>query len=563
MARYNANAILQVGLAVVCTVATGCQLPVADAPSRKNQVRIARGEQDARQDSSSPAVSTEALANNLKHPQVEQLPADQDGVYPPVRRKADTEGTPIVRVSCSQVDPGNAAEADSIIRTASEQRVDEFERYPIDLPTTLRLAGAENWTVRLAWERIHEAQSREDAAEAMWLPSLNVGLGWTKHEGKLQAANGQIVDVSRNSLFVGGGAVTSDAPIAGGAGGPARMAVDLSLADAIFEPLAARQAVNAARAEHCVTFNNTLLEASLAYYGLLSAQGRLAVARENVRDAEDLLELTKTFVAASQAARSEITRMQVELSKRLRKVVEADLEIKLASTELARILQLDASRLAPGTILYSVDDRARALEFVSESGSLDALIVQGQGIRPEIAEEYASMCEAWHRVRQETWRPWIPNLHLGVSSGVFGGGSGASNSGLDGRADVDALVVWQMRNLGYGEYAARRHRRSQYRQAVLHSHQVRDLIAAEVTVAWYQVHAYRESMELTRRNVEQAVEVYDKNRLRISAAQGLPLEALQSLQAVADARNAHLSAIVDYNKAQLLLLRSIGQPLSR
>ncbi|MFQ5733268.1 MAG: hypothetical protein ACE5KM_15105, partial [Planctomycetaceae bacterium] len=66
----------------------------------------------------------------------------------------------------------------------------------LDLAGVLYLAGAESWMVHLAAERVREAEADLDAAEAMWLPSLNAGVGWTKHDGQIQDTGGRVIDVS-------------------------------------------------------------------------------------------------------------------------------------------------------------------------------------------------------------------------------------------------------------------------------------------------------------------------------------------------------------------------------
>ena len=41
----------------------------------------------------------------------------------------------------------------------------------------------------------------------------------------------------------------------------------------------------------------------------------------------------------------------------------------------------------------------------------------------------------------------------------------------------------------------------------------------------------------------------------------MPLEAIQALQAVSQARLSYLRAIVEYNKSQAALLQAIGRPI--
>src|SRR5437879_4417313 len=49
-------------------------------------------------------------------------------------------------------------------------------RYPIELVTALRLAGASNLQIGLAAERVRQAQARAQGANALWLPSLTGGV---------------------------------------------------------------------------------------------------------------------------------------------------------------------------------------------------------------------------------------------------------------------------------------------------------------------------------------------------------------------------------------------------
>ena len=456
--------------------------------------------------------------------------------------------------------PGDPVkEFESLWKDAQEQGI---APYPINLATALRLAGADNWNVKLAAERVREARTRLDAAQALWLPSLVAGLGYTKHDGKLQETSGNVIEVSRNALFVGGGARVGNAPLAGGGGGPARFFVDLSLADAIFKPLVERQLVDAEQARESATFNDTLLAASLAYFELVRAQGRLHNARnKDLKNAEDLLKQTRSFVAAGKGSQADVARVQTEVTNRKQQVVEAALAVKVASAELVRLLQLD-----PETGLVALEDRPDKpvpVELVSEQRPLAELISQGLNYRPELFE-HQSRTEAARRAFQaERFRPWIPNLFVGASAGGLGGGVNDSFPQMDGRSDVDIIAAWELKNLGLGTRAARERRSSQYRQSLFAWHRGRDRVATEVTQAYHQVHAQRERIGLAESNLVDALRSLELNKTRITGLQGLPLEALQAVQAVANANDAYVKAVIEYNQAQVRLLRAIGNPIEQ
>ena len=428
--------------------------------------------------------------------------------------------------------------------------------FPIDLPTALRLSGAENWDVQIAAEKVQEARARLDAAKLLWLPSLNGGIGYTKHEGQIQATPGQVINVSRNSLFVGGGANLSQAPLAGGAGGPARLMVDLSLADAIFSPLAARQVVQAEQARETVEFNNTLRDAADAYYQLVGAQGQLAMARLNLEDARNFERLTDSFVAAGKGSQADTSRARVETSRRKQAIIRAETDAKIAGVELTRIL-----RLGSETDLVVFEDKPAAVEFVSEQESLSALVAHAHMFRPEMAEYQAEMELNRERLRAEYWRPLLPNVHVGASAGGFGGGVNGDLNQLDGRSDFDVLAVWQLKNLGFGARAAQREQRSRFRQAAFANSRIRDLVAADVAKAFHQMHAQRKQLDLAEKNVELSDESHRKNVARIRGLEGLPLEALNALQTLTSSREDYIAAIIRYNRAQVRLLHAIGRQI--
>lgn len=467
----------------------------------------------------------------------------------------DSSG-PFIQVAAAQVNGDSSSlplVAPAVVAPAT---------YPVDLPTILRLAGGRNWAVQLAGERINEAQANVTAAEALWLPNLNIGIGATKHEGQIQNTSGQVIDVSRNALFVGGGAKVANAPLTGGAGGPARLAVDLSIADALFQPLVARQLSRAAESRQTVAFNDAQLAGALAYFDLVAAQGEVAIGSKNLSDARDLYDMTGAFVAAGKASPAEVARVQVIVANQHQALVEAKLKLKLASIELIRVARLDPTQLSNESLLYSADDHLLAIELIPETANLDSLIAQGQLARPEVVEQHSLAQARLANARGEELRPYIPNLNLGLSLGGFGGGPGSNIDNFSGRSDFDAQLVWEVRNLGFGENAARCKTCSQYRQAVLSSHQMQDQIAAEIRNAWHRVSAGRQRINISRGNVSQAAQVLQQNLDRIRGLEGQPLENIQALNAVSNSRLIYLGSIVDYNKAQVELLRAVGRPVA-
>jgi len=75
--------------------------------------------------------------------------------------------------------------------------------YPIDLATTLRLAGVQNLDVQLARNAVDEAHANYASALERFLPSLVPSASYLRHTGRDQRVEGPLLDVSKHSESAG------------------------------------------------------------------------------------------------------------------------------------------------------------------------------------------------------------------------------------------------------------------------------------------------------------------------------------------------------------------------
>ncbi len=434
---------------------------------------------------------------------------------------------------------------------------DPAETYPIDLETALQLGGANSLHIRLVRERVREARLQLTQARMMWVPSLRAGVGYNRHDGRLQATEGEVIDANRNSLFLGGGMALGHASPAGGSSGPARLGVDLPLADVWFERLATRQMFSAAGAAQDAGVNDTLLAVAVAYFDLVEAHGLLADAESALAASEEMVTLTTKFAEQAQLSRAEVARAKAERGLRQRAVEDAHRQTLTRSAELARVLRLD-----PTLRLLPQEDRMLPVELIDGSIPLDELLSTGLAYRPELHQYRHLVAATNERIRQEHWRPWLPHLGVGYSAGTFGGGTSGTFDDQSGRGDFDAWAVWQLENLGAGNHVRRRQRESQNRQVCLQYQIVRDKVLSEIATAAADVAGYGRQIDSTMSSIQAAEESYRLNRQRIQEGEGLPIEMLQAIRARADAQNAYLSTVANYNRAQFRLLWAVGEPPS-
>lgn len=429
------------------------------------------------------------------------------------------------------------------------------EPFAIDLATALQLGGADALQIQIAREKAYQAQVELSKSRLILLPTLWYGVGWNHHDGRIQTAPGNVINTTRSSFYTGGGAGFEGAPISGAGGGPGQFVLNLSLADAHFIPLEKRQLFQAATAARAGEENDTILEIAIAYANILEARSELANNRQGLAASRDLVQLTTNFANAGQGAPAEVYRAKTEEAHWLRKIEDAERRSIRETAELARIL-----RLGPEVRLIPVEQHLAPVAMVEESRSLDGLIATGLAARPELVE-YQALAEArMVRFRQEAYRPFLPYVQLAGSVGSFGGSRSSSIDNVGVRDDIDAMAVWEFKNLGLGNYLLKRRSRSKYAQAQLKVEDLQNTVISEVIQAATDVAGYRRQMVAASQGIEAADTSYQLNLDRIRDAAGLPLELVQAIKARTDAKNAYTEAISNYNRAQYRLMHAMGQP---
>lgn len=421
--------------------------------------------------------------------------------------------------------------------------------YSIDLGSAMQLAAGQNPNVAFARERINEAFAQHARAEALWLPSIRAGANWNKHEGRIQDVEGDVIRTSRNAGFAGFGAN------AVGAGSPTVPGIVASfhLADAIHQPDITEHAAASRQYSATVAEQDAMLAAATGYLELLRANQELAIARDIESHANKLAELTKAYADTGQGLAADHDRARAELAVRRNEAARAEEMVQVASARLAQLLHID-----PTVELLPTETNVVPLSLHRSGGAIQELVAEGLSHRAEICEQQQLVAEACARLKREQHAPLLPSVLLGVSYGGFGGGVGDNFRRPDQRLDADAVAYWEVRNLGLGEKAARAEATSRVNQARWREVATLDRIAREVVEAHTQVTARQRQIGVAEEGVQSATSSFERNSERIRNAQGLPLETLQSLQALAQARREYLRAVNDYNVAQFQLQRAIG-----
>jgi outer membrane protein TolC len=332
--------------------------------------------------------------------------------------------------------------------------------------------------------------------------------------------------------------------------------MNFQLRDAIYQPRISERILAASRQASRATTNDMLLETALAYNDLLEALQVEAVAKNTLAHAKKLADVTGEFARAGEGLNSDADRAKAELAAREIDALRTLEGAQVASVRLARVMSQDPSiQFAPQEPVII------PINMTPVDAGLPELIATGLSNRPELAESRHLVGAAVERLRSEVNAPLIPSVLLGLSYGGNGGGLGDDISNYNDRMDFDAVAYWEVRNLGWGEQAARNEARARVEQARWREVRVLDQVASEVAETYAQVISRRAQIEVAQAGITAAEESYRRNIDRTLNAEGLPIESLQAIQALDSAQRQYVRSVADYNRAQFSLQRALGWPV--
>jgi outer membrane protein TolC len=425
-----------------------------------------------------------------------------------------------------------------------EEQPKRQDTFPIDLPTALRLANASSPVIAIAQTRVREAYARLEQAEALRLPTISGGGIYLRHDGIDQNRKAELFKISRGSLFTGGGA-----------------SLRLDLAEAIYQPLAARRLAESEAETARATTNNAQLEVVSAYLDLVQAHAQIVINADILDRAEQILKAAEAGARAGALRNAaDVNRARTEVG--LRRAERQDLSAKLAaaSARLTKLLLLD-----PTVTLVPADEAAVPIELFATGMPLESLIAMAVQSRPELAAAALQQDAAETRARQARYAPFIPRVQAEYLAGGFGGGQNGAISNLESRGDLAAQVFWELRGLGLGNLADIRLRNAERDRASLVIVAARAQVAAEVVEAERAAAARKASLDDARTADKESREMFRKlseTSFGMVGPRGQfdAIEPLLAVQAMNQARLQLLSATVEYNRAQFRLFTAVGQP---
>jgi outer membrane protein TolC len=424
---------------------------------------------------------------------------------------------------------------------------------PINLPTALCLSQARPLVIALAQTSVERAAAQLQGARALWLPDINLGVGFSHLDGANQGSNGFVDRADFGSYSAGAGAT-----------------MNLGVTDALFRPLAACQELSARRFDVQAAQNDGQLTVAEYYFDVQEARGRLAGVLESTDRARELVRRIESL------ARSMVPEMEVDRAR----VLAADLQAQSAAargawqTASSRLTR--ALRLTPGSVVVPQEPAHLQVTLIAPQYVVDDLVLCGLMNRPELASQRAAVEATLELLRAEKMRPLLPSVVLegngpngSTMGGVFGGGRGGNFSTSFGRADVSVGLVWTLQNMGAGNRALVRGRSADQERASIELANLQDRVADEVVQAYASTEAARGEIAAAEIAVREARITLDGTMKGLAQVRGAgnllqpvsrPQEGVAALQQLNQAYAQYFVAVNKYNKSQFQLYHAIGYP---
>lgn len=407
----------------------------------------------------------------------------------------------------------------------------------VDLPTVMKLAGANNDEIQLARAKHTETLAESKLAWQRFWPSLTLGAGYRRIDGNVQDIAGAVFDVSKQQYTVG-----------------PNLMIDWSPGDMYYAALVAKQKALAAEQLAEKARRDIVTQATGRYYDLLATEAALAIIEDDLRLTQDYERQIGGAVEAGTAFRADLLRVKTQVSREKLAIRQHQEKRDLSAAALAEILRLSAD-----TALRPAKADLVPVRLLDRKTGVATLISQAAQHRPEMkAAGAVSTAAAWERERARV-APLIPNVQAGYGFGGLGGGFNGDMGNFDETQNAYIGLGWKIGPGGLFDKQRKVIANAQEEAASLQSAQVKAAIGREVVEAAAKAQSAHDQIGINDEAVNAAQEMVKLAKERQASQLGVVLEYLLAREELTRARQSRVKAVTDFNKAQHALKRAVGR----
>ena len=409
---------------------------------------------------------------------------------------------------------------------------------PIDLATTLRLAGADNLSVKIAREKLAEARADADVARERLFPWITTGFGFHQHENNVQAVDGKIVDADKRSFAAGVG-----------------LNAQWDFGEVYYQKLAAQQRARAEEAALTTQRQNTVTDAALAYYELLRATATIGIATDALAISERHHAQLVASASAGVTFAGDVQRVATARARNETAVQQAREQARIAAARLAELLKLD-----PTVDLTPASAELIPTTLIPATSDLAALVSRALAARPELTQADARLAAVREQHNGARNAPLIPVVSAQATIGGLGGDTGLRSwsRGFDSSNDYGVGLSWRIGPGGLFDRSRVRSSEARLHRGELELEQTRDAIRRQVVEFHARAASLAAQLASLRAALDSATKTAELSRDRRAQAVSGVLEDLIAEEELTRARRDYVAAVASFDQAQHALLRALG-----
>ncbi len=451
----------------------------------------------------------------------------------------------------------------------------------VDLPTALRVASAQNVDIQAARQSVEAMAGQYESAIGSAFPAIVPTAMFEHVEGSVRAAEGNLVGVGFNTF-------------------EASIAVQwiVNPGRVIYDIIAAKKRLLASEDQEQAIIQEALRRSAIQFYELVFNQARVAAADQGVKEAEELLRISRIREQTGTGVQADTLRAEARVAERQQDLVSAINDLYNASVALAVTLHLDASI----TLIPNIEELPPK-QLVRDDIEIEEMLGIAVAFRPDLESVRKLAAAAQAEYGETWWRGFGPTLNVGyqyggiashadniqpaggvpgnlivnpvsptgsfsaspAANGLIREGILRGSRRLDHRSDqtfgfsdqqrAQAGAGWRLSLAIFGNLKSAK---AGERRAIIEAERLLDEVRAQVVRAAQASDTNNQLIALSRHQVNAAEEALRLSQANLSAGTMTTLDVLQAQDAATQARLRYADAVVRYNQSQVNLLASLG-----
>lgn len=417
----------------------------------------------------------------------------------------------------------------------SQAQMQPVKKIAVNLPTILKLAGANNLTIKQYELQYQLSQAQVDKAREWFLPTIELGPTMHYLNGAAMQTNGSVLsDVTQKELWLGGG-----------------FAGSIDFNKGIFDVKAKKQESAAVKFESQAQRNGVILDAISDYYDLMVAQFGYIELRNLSIQADTLTEQIKLQADAGLRYQSEYLLAQTNADHIRFQLADAEVQMQKKSDALLNILNIDTSAM-----LVSADTGIVPVQIVQGTADTGLMSRYVQN-RPEYKSMQAELNSIQTERKTTTVGLLLPKIVVGTPDALLG----TFGEPYYNTYTLDAGLLW---DIPIGRIIYRGDVKTYNAEINMEQNDMQQFgneVVQQVADARAQIKLAMQQMDFSRQSLNHASMALEQSIEREKLGTVLPFEVFQSEQFYVQAEDDYLKAVSDYNKAQYQLYVAMGNNL--